>query len=151
MLISRVANQSVCAVHWMEKFLRKAQRLPQHSLFGKIHASGCRQAILGSITYSRAREMFLTMATEARIISSPTQGRVEYGLHSSRAGGVLSALLNPGISVRLVQRHGGWRHLESMQGYQKGKMHSYRCQQVRSNASTIFSVATAMTQGFCIY
>ena len=44
----------------------------------------------------------------------------EYGLHSLRSGGVSAALQVPGVSGRLVQRHGGWRHIESMQGYVKG-------------------------------
>ena len=43
----------------------------------------------------------------------------EYGLHSLRSGGVSAALQVPGVSGRLVQRRGGWRHIESMQGYVK--------------------------------
>ena len=41
----------------------------------------------------------------------------EYCLHSLRSGGVSAALQSPGIPVRLAQRHGGWRSLESMEGY----------------------------------
>ena len=41
----------------------------------------------------------------------------EYCLHSLRSGGVSTVLQSPGIPVLLAQRHGGWRRLESMEGY----------------------------------
>ena len=41
----------------------------------------------------------------------------KFCLHSLRSGGVSAALSSPGVPVRLVQRHGGWRRLDSMEGY----------------------------------
>ena len=114
--ISRAEDVSFCAVYWMEKFLSRAQHLANQPLFGKVRMVGDVQVIRDSMTYSRAREVFLGMLKEANIAKSSV-GRSEFGLHSLRSGGVSSALQNPGVSVRLVQRHGGWKHLESMQGY----------------------------------
>ncbi|XP_065198970.1 uncharacterized protein LOC135830672 [Sycon ciliatum] len=114
--ISRCPDRSVCAVFWMETFLDRAQHQPGQPLFGKIQMDKGVQVVHGSMTYSRAREMFLDMLREAGV-SDVQSGVQEYGLHSLRAGGVSSALRAPGIPVRLVQRHGGWKHLESMQGY----------------------------------
>ena len=63
--------------------------------------------------YSRALECFCEMLQEVN--ESPQ----EYGLHSLLSGGVLAGLQVPSVSVRLVQHHGGWRQIESMQGYIK--------------------------------
>ena len=40
--------------------------------------------------------------------------------HSLSSGRATAALCTPGIPVRLVQRHGGWRRIESLEGYVEG-------------------------------
>ena len=83
------------------------------ALFGKISFGQGKLFVRGEMTYSQALECFREMLQEVN--ESPQ----ECSLHSLRPGGVSAALQVPGVSVRLVQRHGGWRHIESMQGYVK--------------------------------
>ena len=52
-----------------------------------------------------------------QMISSIGLDAARFCLHSLRSGGVSAALRSPGVPVRLVQRHGGWRRLDSMEGY----------------------------------
>ena len=40
--------------------------------------------------------------------------------HSLSSGSATIALRTPGLPVRLVQRHGGWRCVESLEGYVEG-------------------------------
>ena len=59
------------------------------------------------MTYSRARELFLDMLIQAKVMPATSKTAPAYGLHSPRSGGVAAALQYPGVSGRLVQRHGG--------------------------------------------
>ena len=63
------------------------------------------------MTYSRAREQLKGMLASIGLDVS------RFCLHSLRSGGASAALRSPGVPVRLVQRHGGWRRLDSMEGY----------------------------------
>ena len=114
--IAATPESPACAVTWMRRFLQESGRRGLQSkavLFGKISFGRGKWFVRGEMTYSRALECFREMLQEVN--ESPQ----EYGLHSLRSGGVSAALQVPGESVRLVQRHGGWRHIESMQGYVK--------------------------------
>ena len=51
----------------------------------------------------------------------------QFSLHSLRSGGASAALRTPGIPVRLVQHHGGWRRIESLEEYVEESLESLLC------------------------
>ena len=83
-------------------FLKEGQHLPDQPLFVKVRMVDHKQAIRESITYSRARELFLAVLREAGVSRSMSASRQEFGLHSLWSRGVFSPLANPGLPVRLV-------------------------------------------------
>ena len=100
-----------CAVAWMERFLREGEHAANAPLFGKVAVIQSGSRIRDSMTHSCAREKMKIM------ISAVGLPAPEYCLHSLRSGGVSTALQSPRIPVRQARQHGGWRRLESMEGY----------------------------------
>ena len=104
-------GSEVCAVTWLRRFLSEGNHQPEGFLFGKVTVSRQVSYIRDRMTYSRARERMKDMMSSIGLDAS------KFCLHSLRSGGVSAALSSPGVPVRLVQRHGGWRRLDSMEGY----------------------------------
>jgi len=118
--IARSASAS-CALRWMQRFLGEGNHAPHAPLFGKVSITSRRSYIRGQMTYSCARERMKSMLSAVDIDPS------RLSLHSLRAGGVSAALRSPGVPVRLVQRHGGWRRLESLEGYVEETLDNLLC------------------------
>ena len=80
-------------------------------LFGKVTEGKSGSYIRGQMTYSCARERLKEMLTEVGLDASM------FCLHSLCSGGATAALRSPDMPVRLVRCHGGWKRIESMEGY----------------------------------
>ena len=104
-------GRSSCPIKWLRRFLQEGHHDKEAHLFGKVTMSRRRSYIRDRMTYSAARERLKEMLSAIGLDSSV------YCLHSLRSGGTTAALRSPGVPVRLVQRHGGWKRIESMEGY----------------------------------
>jgi len=104
-------GRKTCAVRWLRRFLKAGNHHRNGYVFGKVTASRAGGYIRDRMRYSCARERLKKML--AAIGLDPSR----FCLHSLRSGGVTAALRVPGMPVRLVQRHGGWRRIESLEGY----------------------------------
>ena len=104
-------GRDTCAVKWLRRFMAEGGHNTDAHLFGKVTVGKSASYIRGQMTYSCARERLKEMLTEVGLDASM------FCLHSLRSGGATAALRSPGMPVRLVQRHGGWKRIESMEGY----------------------------------
>ena len=100
----------LCPVAILHRFVKKANHASGQPLFGKLTSASKGPGVRGSMTYSRARELFLQCLQR---IGVQSEG---YGLHSLRSGGATAAA-NAGVADRLLQRHGGWRSVSSKDKY----------------------------------
>ena len=110
-----------CAVKLVERFLREGGHQPDAPLFGKIRKNHEGSCVRSQMMYSRARENL------KRMLQAVGADDTQFSLHSLRSGGASAALRTPGIPVRLVQRHGGWRRIESLEGYVEESLESLLC------------------------
>ena len=101
---------SLCPVQLVEQLLQNGGHQGHVPLFGRVRTTNGKQHVSGTMSYSRARELFREALT--RIGANPS----EYGLHSLRSGGV-SIAAAAGVPDRLIQRHGGWRSEKGMKCY----------------------------------
>ena len=104
-------RSEVCPVKWLQRFLREGNHRRGSFLFGKVTVNRHSSYVRDRMTYSCARERLKEMLSSVGLDAS------RFCLHSLRSGGVSAALRSPGVPVRLVQRHGGWKRLDSMEGY----------------------------------
>jgi cleavage and polyadenylation specificity factor subunit 1 len=112
-LVARSGKKS-CPVKLLEKFLRIRKHSQQDKLFRKSsHTSNGMQLRKSLLSYSRTLELF-KMQISTTIGLNPSA----YGLHSLRSGGTSEAAAW-GIPDLLIQRHGGWRSVKSMNMYIK--------------------------------
>lgn len=114
-LVART-NTNTCPVAMVERYVAMASisLSTKLRLFrGIVHSkAGERLRASGSLSYTRARELFLGK------ISSLGFDPKQFGLHSLRAGGA-SAAANAGVPDRLFKRHGRWRSETAKDGYVK--------------------------------
>ena len=95
----------------LRRFLSEGNHQPEGFLVRQGHSEP--SCILHTRSYDilpctrKNEDMMLSLGLDAS----------KFFLHSLRSGGVSTALSSPGVPVRLVQRHGGWRRLDSMEGY----------------------------------
>ena len=82
---------------------------------------GSKSCIREKMTYSSARERLKDMLEKIGLDAS------KFCLHSLRSGGASAALRTEGIPIRLVQRHGGWRRIESLEGYIEESLDNLLC------------------------
>ena len=115
------SESTACAVKWLERFLQAAGHEANAPLFGKVRTVGSKSCIREKMTYSSARERLKDMLEKIGLDAS------KFCLHSLRSGGASAALRTEGIPIRLVQRHGGWRRIESLEGYIEESLDNLLC------------------------